>query len=144
MNGIEGQEDDYKRRELQPHWVPGGDHESTDERVNEPTSEQTNKRTSCNIEADESTPSYRRTPVVGWSTLINPWAKGRKLFFYLYTYSMVTVYVACGVLIPCPGYPRSAVCRFRNRRKLHCWTIGTMRSQRCRQLNVHDIRRKGK
>ena len=62
MNGIEGQEDDYKRRELQPHWVPGGDHESTDERVN---NEPTNERTSCNVEADESTPSYRRTPVVG-------------------------------------------------------------------------------
>ena len=50
MNGIEGQEDDYKRRELQPHWVPGGDHESTNERVNErvnePTSQRTNERTS--------------------------------------------------------------------------------------------------
>ena len=42
MNGIEGQEDDYKRRELQPHWVPGGDHESTDERVNGRTGQRTN------------------------------------------------------------------------------------------------------
>src|SRR4029434_6762184 len=35
--GSEGQRGCYKRRELQPHWVTGGDHESTDGRTSQRT-----------------------------------------------------------------------------------------------------------
>ena len=118
--------DDCKRRELQTYWVPVGDHEtvtneSTHERVNTRTNQRTNQPAKLQrIEADESTPSYQRTPVVGWSMLIIP--ELRDVSFPIFKCSINTVYVACGVLIPCPGYPRCIQCTVLApcTPKLHC------------------------
>ena len=45
---------------------------------------------------------------------------------------------------PLPWLSEVCCLPFPEPKKLHWWTIGTTRSQRCRQLNVHNIRRKGK